>query len=277
MLKMSVDGKEYMSETFSVSDPIKLSVGYNCTDGVLLTWSAYPSASNYKLYTIKDNTLQVLKTTTDTSVLINRKEISSDYFAISPVHPEGFEGLRSLTINAASQGVGCYVQSLLADINTENAVTLTLNLGTAMGMKSIKWEKQTGANSYSLLGVSAANTSLTYTFTDFTPKQGIQYYRAILTTQDGREITSDLASVIFLNTHQFTLFPNPVSQTFTILSGTIDDFELSIYNSQGQKVRTELLNNISQYYSLEGLKNGIYICVISLRGRPLYRSKIIKI
>ena len=279
ILKMSVEGKDFISEAFSVSKPMTLNVGYNCTDGVLLMWSKTSSASAYNVYSIKDNSLQLLKTTSDTSVLIGKpQEVSSDYYAVSSVHQSGFEGLRSLTINAADQGVGCYFQSLLADVTPDKTIGLSLGLGTATGLKSIRWEKQTGPDSFSTLGntlVIPGNTA--YNFSDVNPKQGVQYYRAVLQTLDNRQIISDLASVIFLDAYNFTLYPNPASQDFTILSGTIDNFELTIFNAQGKKLRTDIVNNISQTINVETLNKGIYVYIISLKGKPVFRGKLIKI
>lgn len=277
ILKMSVNNQDFISASFFVSKPPKLSVGYNCTDAVLLTWPKNSAASSYNLYTLKDNKVQILKTTTDTIIEVKRAEITSDYFALSSVHFSGFEGIRSPTLNASLQGVACYFQSLLADIGSGKEINLSLKLGTVVGLKAIRWEKQTGPGTYSLIGTAIVNAGLTYGFNDYNPKQGIQYYRVVLETQDGREIISDLASAIYLDIYKFTLFPNPVSQAFTVLSGSNEDFDLDIYNTQGQKVFTGRLNNISQSYNIDSLKNGIYVCVISLKGRIMFRSKIIKI
>ncbi|NEU07263.1 S8 family serine peptidase [Flavihumibacter sp. R14] len=279
ILKMSVQGKDFVSDPFSISSPMTLNVGYNCDDAVLLTWPKNELAAAYNIYTIKDNVLQLLKTTADTSAQLSKpQEVFSDYYAVSPVHETGFEGIKSLTINAAEQGVKCYFQSLLADITADKNVSLSISLGTTVGLKNIRWEKRTGPDSFGSLGVTSLTSSLTnYTFIDQNPRQGIQYYRAILETVDGRKIISDLASVIVLNPYNFTVYPNPTAQSLTVLSGTIDDFEFTIFNSQGQKLSTELVNNINQTFSVEHLQNGVYVYMVSLKGKPLFRGKFIKI
>lgn len=277
MMKMSTAGREFTSGSFSISKPLKLTVGYNCPEEILLNWPREVSSASYNLYTLKNNRLQILKSTSDTTIAVKRNEIEAEFFAVSPVHLSGFEGLRSLTINAATQGVACYFQSLLADIGQDRNIVLSLKLGSVLGIKAIRFEKQTGPGIYSTVGNAVLSSDLSYSFTDFYPKKGIQFYRAVIETLDGRLLISDIASVIFLDTYQFTLYPNPVAQNFTVLSGSNEEFVLNIYNSQGQKLFTERMNNFIQSFNIEDFGKGIYVCVISLEGRAVFRTKIIKL
>ncbi|WP_026898406.1 S8 family peptidase [Daejeonella oryzae] len=276
ILKMSINGLEYRSQSFSISKPLSLKVGFNCTDGALLVWPKQPNAQNYTIYTIKDNILQALQSTEDTVLKVSNSR-SSDYFAVSANSVQGFEGLRSFTINLNSQGVDCYFKTFLANNGSNDNIVLNLSLGTTSGLKNITWEKLTSRATFSSIGLSLINTgSLMYSFDDLSPKTGIQYYRAVLETENGTLIYSDTISAIYLKEYQFTLYPNPATESFSILAGTIDDFELSLYNSAGQKMSTEILNNLTQSFSVADLKPGIYVCIITLKGKPVYRSKLIK-
>jgi hypothetical protein len=277
LLKMTINGTDYISPSFSISKPLALKVGFNCSDGILLIWPKQQGAVNYNVYTIKDDILQLLQSTADTMLQISGNGVSSDYYAVSATSGQGFEGLRSFTININSQGVGCYVQTFLANPGTDENIILNLNIGTTTGLKSIKWEKLAGPDQFTAMGATEIiGNTLSYSFNDGAPKTGLQFYRALLETESGKLIYSDTISAVYLNPYQFTLFPNPANESFSVLAGTIDDFEINLYNSAGQKMSTAILNNLTQSYSVAKLKAGIYLCIITLKGKPVYKGKLIK-
>ncbi|MEB0015153.1 T9SS type A sorting domain-containing protein, partial [Glaciimonas sp. Cout2] len=70
------------------------------------------------------------------------------------------------------------------------------------------------------------------------------YYRAKLTTVDGTNVNSDLASAILLQSNQFTLYPNPVNAQLTILSGEANDYELKLYDAMGKLSLTKTFNGL---------------------------------
>ncbi|OKS86950.1 S8 family peptidase [Mucilaginibacter polytrichastri] len=275
ILKMDINGQPQMSKEFSLSKPLNLNVGYNCTTGTLLHWALQPGSKGYNIYTIKNNSLQQLTTTTDTTVIIPIQQQSTSYFAVSAIG-DGFEGIKSYTIDANNQGVGCYIKTLLANL-ANNTILLNLQIGSIVNLKSIAWEKMTGPDLYTTLGTTPiTSTALAYNFTDANPKKGIQYYRATLTTGDNQIIYSDIASIIFLQSSQFTVYPNPVSTQLTILSGDINNYDFKLYDINGRvsfdKSITELQNKIPL-----NVMPGVYVYVISLNGKILYKGKLIKI
>jgi hypothetical protein len=275
MLKMSINGTNHISKEFVISKPLSLNVGYNCTDGTLLHWNPQPGATGYTIYTIKDNVLQQLATSADTSVIIPAQMQSSKYFAVS-ARGNGFEGIKSFTIDATSQGVGCYVKALLANVADNRSIALNLTLGSVLNLKSITWEKLTGTNLYTALGTTNINPNmLAYSFTDTYPKKGINYYRAKLTTADDKIVYTELASASLLQSNQFTLFPNPVTTQLTILTGEQKDFEIKFYNSVGKLSLRQTFNGLQNNIPIN-LVPGAYVCAITLNGKIIFTTKIIK-
>jgi hypothetical protein len=274
ILKMDINGQEHISKEFSLSKPPNLEVGYNCADGTLLHWKAQPGSKGYNIYAVKDNLLQKLTSATDTTIIVPAQHQSSPYFAVS-AQGDGFEGLKSYTINVSDQGVGCYIKTLLANI-AGNTILLNLQVGSVVNLKSITWEKLTGSNVYTKLGTTIIGTSLAYQFTDVNPKKGIQYYRAKLTRDDGQITYSDLANATFLQNGQFTIYPNPVSTQLNILSGDINDYEFKLYDAGG---RLSLDKNISELQNIIqiNLNPGVYVYVIMLKGKIVYQGKLIKV
>lgn len=274
MLKMDINGQAHISKEFILSKPLSLQVGYNCTDGTLLHWKPQPGAKGYTIYCIKDNILQALTTATDTTIIIPAAQRSSPYFAIS-AQGDGFEAMKSLTINVTTQGVGCYVKNLLATV-VDKTIVLNLQIGSVVNLKSIAWEKQIGLNTYSQLGTTTVSGALGYQFTDANPKLGIQYYRAKLTTVNGNVIYSDLADATFLQDGQFKIYPNPVSTQLNILSGDINNYEFKLYDAGGRLSMDRQLNELHNTIQVN-LDPGIYVYVILLKGKVIYQGKMIKV
>lgn len=274
MFKMDIEGKPLVSAEFNISKPLNLKVGYNCTTGTLLHWLPQQGNTGYVVYSIKDNLLQQLKATTDTMLIIPAEQQASKYFAVS-AKGNGFEGLKSYTIDATVQGVGCYVKTLLANV-ADNKVLLNLSLGSVLNLKTITWEKMTGANTFTAIGTTPIVTNqLSYQFTDAAPKH-VQYYRAKLTTSDNEVIYSDLVRAIVLQSRQFAVFPNPVNTEFTVLSGDINNYDFKLYDASGKLSMTKVLNNLQNVIPVN-LNPGIYVYVIALNGNVVYNGKMIKL
>jgi hypothetical protein len=274
MLKMDIGSNSFLSAEFNISAPIALSVGYNCTQGTLLHWTPQQGSTGYVVYTIKDDVLQKLSTVTDTSVIIPAGQQTSRYFAVSAAG-NGFEGLKSYTIDVTTQGVGCYVKTLLATV-TGNKVLLDLSLGSTVNLKSISWEKMTGPAAFTSIGGSPVITNqLGYQFTDVAPKP-VQYYRAKLITADNQVIYTDTVKAVVLQNKQFAVYPNPVDKQFTILSGDINNYDFKLYDASGKLSLTQTLNNLQNTVAVN-LNPGIYVYSISLSGNVVYSGKLIKL
>ncbi|MET3978733.1 hypothetical protein ABIB62_001302 [Mucilaginibacter sp. UYP25] len=275
MLRMRIYNQDHISREFTISKPLTMQVGYNCTTGTQLHWNPQPGATGYVVYTIKDNLLQKLTTATDTSIVIPADAQSSTYFAVS-ARGNGFEGVRSVTIDVTNQGVGCYIRTLLAEVTDNKTIELSLQVGSTLNLKTITWEKLTGTGQYTAFGTSTVNNGLLeYRFTDASPKKGINYYRAKLTTADGFNVTSELASAILLQSNQFTLYPNPVNTQLTILSGEANDYELKLYNSIGRLSLTKTFNGLQNTVPINVMP-GVYTSVITQKGKVIFSAKVIK-
>lgn len=274
ILKMEINGQIYISKPFSISRPPIIQVGYNCTDGTLLHWSAQTGSAGYIVYTIKSNLLTRLTTSADTSIIIPAQQQSSSYYAVS-AQGNGFESIKSYTIDATTQGVGCYVKTLLANV-INNGVLLNLNLGSVVNLSSISWEKLVSNNQYLSFGTNSITTSLNYQFTDQNPRKGIQYYRAKLITQDGKTIYSDTASVNYLQASQFVVYPNPVSSLLNILSGDSNNYQFKLYDATGRLSLNAELNELKSTIQLSVIP-GVYVYVILLNGKIVDQGKLIKI
>jgi hypothetical protein len=274
MLKMNIGSQTFTSGEFSISKPLTLDVGYNCSSGTLLQWNPQPGSTGYTVYTIKDNLLQKFASVADTSIIIPAQQQTSTYFAVNATG-SGFEGIKSYTIDATTQGVGCYVKTLLANV-VNNTVVLNLQLGSVYNLKSITWEKTTAAGQYIALNTMPVSTSVSYQYTDNNPRQGKQYYRAKLTTVNGDIIYSNIADAIYLQPNQFVIYPNPVAGQINIISGDINNYEFKLYGIDGKLNMVKSLNELQNTIPVK-LTTGVYIYTIGLNGKVVYNGKLIKI
>ena len=186
-----------------------------------------------------------------------------------------FTGLKSYTIDYTQQGVACYVRSLFASVTDVNKIRLDLSIGTVLDIKNIIWEKQTGVNTYTVLQqTKPGNNILDYSIFDDKPKSGIQFYRVTFETANGN-IVSDLVSATFLKENEFSFYPNPVTDYLTILSGSFEDYSLSIFNILGQKVFEEKAASTNRF-GLTALTTGVYVGVIVKNGEQVKQFKLIK-
>lgn len=274
LVKMEVGGNIIFSKSFVLSAPRNLTVGYACADAVVLNWNPQPNAKGYTLYTIVDNKLSPFLNTVDTIIKLDKAKLMGNYFAVA-ANGNNFSGLKSYTIDYTQQGVSCYTRSLSASVTSDQKIQLDLSIGTTLDLKNIIWEKQTGVNTFSVLKQTAiTGNQLNYAIFDENPKKGLQFYRVTFETTNGKVI-SDLASVVFLKPDDFSFYPNPVTDYLTVLSGSFDDYGLSVFNILGQKV-FEGSATSSNKFDLSKLSSGVYVGVIVKNGQQLNKFKIIK-
>lgn len=274
LLKMQIGAQTYYSKTFSISHPLTLNVGYNCTDGTLLQWQPQPGNQGYTVYTIKDNLLQKLSTTADTMMIVPALNQTSVFYAVSAAG-NGFEAIKSYTVDVTTQGVGCYVKTLLANI-VNNTAVLNLDLGSSFNLKTISWEKLTAPSTFTTLATIPVSSATSYQFTDNNLKQGKQTYRAKLTTANGSIIYSNPADATYLQSQQFVIYPNPVADKLNILSGDLNNYQIKLYGIDGRLNITQNFNGLQNSIPVR-LVSGVYVYVIELNGKVVYNGKLVKI
>lgn len=274
ILKMEINGKEFQSQSFVVSKPALLNIGYNCSDKLLFHWKPQPGAIGYTLYNLKNNDLVPLTQITDTIIEVSKSAAASAYFALS-ANGQDFNGIKSYTVNYTDQGIACYVKTLIGNADAD-LIKLDLTIGTTYKLKRIIWEKQSAPGVFNQLTETAVNSGqLTYSINDEHPRIGIQYYRVTFEANDGLKVQSDPIAVTFLKQAGFVTYPNPVTDYLSVLSGDFEPYTLSLYNLSGQKVFFGDGNGANQF-NISSLSAGIYIGSITRNGNVLKTIKIIK-
>jgi hypothetical protein len=286
LLKFTTTDSVYVSDTFYLSPRLNLFTGYSCGDSALIYWQHQQQAALYQVYRMSTQYLQNYTQTTDTVLAFHNDALpdnASPYFAVSPIHKDGWVGLKSDGTNYLVQGTNCYFRNLLATLNDNGSVLLQLSLGTTYQLEQITWEKlngkgsQTSTPSFQTLSQQATTSATDYTYVDPQPTAGVNYYRVKLTTSTGQTIYSDPVPVYLLNSRQYLLYPNPVYTSLNILSDVPDNQELRLYDMNGKLVLDKTFYDTPSAFDLSGLPLGVYECVILKEGKKVFTQKIIRL
>lgn len=272
LLKFSMADTSFISDTFYLSPRLSLQTGYDCGDSAFIYWSSLSSATAYEVYRLGAQYLTPYTLSTDTFLQITTG--GSPTFAVSPVHKDGWAGLKSYGTNYTTQGTGCYFKSLLADVTGDNTVTLTLTLGTGYQLKQLHWERLSGGV-YTTLSNTAINGT-DYTYIDSKAPAGVVYYRVKLITETGKVIYSDPVPVYLLNNNSYLLYPNPVHTTLYLISKEPGDGLLQIYDMGGRLLLQKALQDQMESISVQHLPAGVYNCVLFNHGKKVMMKKIVK-
>ncbi|UII23563.1 S8 family serine peptidase [Fulvivirga ligni] len=267
----------FTSPTFTISRPIEAQVGFNCADSVLLIWNNQSGVERYNIYTLGEQYLETIATTSDTAFMFSKSDYDQNLFSIRPVLSNEYEGAQNAVFDYRIQGVDCYLGSFLALEDQQNElVNLTLSIGTTYNVKEITFQRADGSEFTNISTLSPDGTTISYT--DSNPIQGLSRYRAIITLNSGLEVMSEEALVYFLSDQPVLIFPNPVQEQQAISVYTKynpgDKYILRLYNTQGQQVFATTLLSEREFVPLDGIQKGLYIYTIS--GDNInYKSKLV--
>ena len=274
--RMIVNTNTYSTDSFSISKPLQLNVGFDCPDSLLLFWNKVNGVNKYIIYSLHDKYLKAVNTVSDTSIMLAKATIPSTHFAVAPVFDNTQEGIKSQTINYTLQGTGCYIKNFLADLQADNTVALNLNLGTNIRIKQVHFEKQTNRGWVTMLSLPV-NNNLTYSTIDKTPISGVNHYRAKLELMNGKFVYSDIVVVYYLGQNNFIVFPNPLqrNQPLQILSKDGFNHTVKLVDIFGRTVWNQKINNLLETISVNKLSTGIYILLIEKENKKVLHRKII--
>jgi hypothetical protein len=275
LLRMTINGLHFESDSFVISKNIQLQVGFNCQDSVMVNWNDIPRANQYRLYALTSNFLQPVITQSNTAFIFAKKDIDSKYLTVAPVL-QNREGIMAFTINYETQGVACYFKSFLAELALDKAA-ISFELGSLYQVKKIEIEKDQG-NAFVSIQTFVPPLQLSYQSQIGNLHQGINRFRIKITFQNGKTIYSEEELVYFTNNQKFVVYPNPVhvGQSFNILRNNLDDATLILYDSYGRKLQQSFLQDIVNPINTAFLQSGIYFMVIIDKDQKrIFQQKVI--
>ncbi|MDH3649564.1 MAG: S8 family serine peptidase [Saprospiraceae bacterium] len=273
-LRMLFDSHTVISDTFTISPSPILEIAFNCSDSLLLVWSAIDSAKSYQVLGLTGSYLEPIHVSEDTTTIIrNVKNVK--HFAVAPISHSNILGVRSRTINLDFQSVGCYIDNFLADL-VEDQVRLQLFLGSRHNVAEVILEKWTNNEAFVQIASFAKTGALHFEFFDDHLLTGGNIYRAVLRLSNGQLVYSE-ESLIRYSPMEFLLVPNPIarSEGFSIISKTTDIYTIRFYDVLGKLVRTDNLFSRFEILGTEAFLPGVYYYFISANGQNLDEGTIV--
>jgi Subtilase family/Secretion system C-terminal sorting domain len=273
ILRMNLSSQNFVSDTFTISKRFDVLVGFNCPDSFMLFWNKISGVDSFQVYRLGEKYMQPLLTTVDTAVVLAKQTNPSLYYAVAPLI-KNKTGLRSYAYNYTTQGVACYVRTLLGQLVATSA-KLDLELGTSYNVKSITWQKLT-TNGYMPLETIQNISGLTYGYIDNSLTHGLNIYRVKIELADGRIVNSETVTVYFAQ-EPYIVYPNPVPQyhPLTLISNDPDIAQLEVFNMLGQKVFEKTLNDFSNTIPTDRFSKGIYLLRVLKDNQPQATLKLI--
>ena len=274
LLRVTINSQQHRSDTFSISSKLNLRVGFNCYDSVLLFWNKVPGVDSYRLYGLADKFLQPYIDLRDTQYTIARNSLLFSHFAVASLL-SGRPGIKSYAIDYSTQGVGCYVSNLTADLLNDTAAFLHLTIGTGFNVEQISFEKLISSK-FTVIKIFQGIFSLDFTFNDLHLSQGENTYRAAIHLKDGRIVYSNPTTVIYLSTFKFIAYPNPLQshRNITIQFKELHNQIIQLMDASGQVLMSLKADNTMFRQRLD-YRAGIYFLRIADPSR--LTSKTIKI
>jgi hypothetical protein len=275
LLRMTVNGQTFISDTFTISIAPNIQVGFNCEDSALLFWNKLPGISSYTVYRLGDKYLQPLVTSADTSFIV-RAPGDKLWYTIAPVITDNYQGMKAYTINFRTQGVDCYLKNFFADLQNGNMGWLSASIGTLLNVKSITFEKLVNRQ-WQVLQTIQPVTRLDLELADNNLADGVNSYRVKIGLTNGLFVTSEPQSIYYFLTTRYIIFPNPARTTgalTVLMKEEPQNTYLQLFNTLGQKVLQQRLTQTAESIPLSRLKGGIYFVFIQKNGKKEFTGRI---
>lgn len=204
----------------------------------------------------------------DTFAVLNKADFPQPRFSVTPAGESGKLGLRSAAPDIGEQGVGCWFENFLAELNDDFQVDLKLSVGTVYGIRALNFEKMEAGQFVSLKNWQPL-TSEYFEFTDEFPQQGVNRYRAHIELENGGVLFSDTVEVYFLNDKKLLVFPNPVAPRgrLKVLSDSPEEVAFVLFDVLGKLILEKKLEEPREEIRLPGLPRGVYFWGTRVNGK----------
>ena len=274
-VRMTIDGKVFVSDTFLIAKDFLPALGYNCQDSLMLSWDKIDNTQRYLVSALNGDTFVPIAQTNEGAVTIDKRKVNSLYFAVTPIAPDGTIGLRSKVYNLTGQVVNCFLKGFTADM-VEGQSYLNLSLSELALLKKISFQKWDGTAFNDLYSFVPQAAFFTYFYSDPAPALGQNTYRAkVVFNNNGIAYTSS-ETVFYFENIPVAVFPNPVEvgTTLNVKAKNPTDCVWRLYDILGRLVEELPLETGDEFISAPDTK-GIYIYRATKNGQQVGTGKLI--
>ena len=271
LARMTINTDEYPTEEFVLSREFFVSVGFDCEDSAQLNWKYQAAIDHYRVLYLGDESLEELRVTTDTFTILDLVQSSKTIYSIEPVFANGKTAIKSPAFDYRALGAGCYLSSFFAILAEDgNSVLLSLTLGTYYGVAQVEFQRLIDGE-YQTIATETDFEGFPLEISDIPTIPGLQYYRVIVSFDNGGVLDSDPVSIYFLSDDlPVMVFPNPAKlgdgvNVFTKPLSGQDTFELIDLN--GKVLMKKSLLTDRDFLFTDGVEAGMYIYRITVGGQ----------
>jgi len=276
-LKMIIEEQSYVSDTFSISSPLRLNVGFNCTDSLSFYWDSIKDADYYTLYNLEGSEMKPLFNTQDTVVTMSKSDLSSSYLKIQPIK-RGKALVQSGAVDFNLQGSNCFLESYYVEAIQEEGIYHNLQLSSLNGVEKIVFEKRMSLDNNWKELAEYRETDFEIEYLEPDPDNGFNSSRAIIYFSNGERIVSEIQSAYFVNSSPYIVYPNPliVSEDLRVFAKEKDpNAIIEFYNAQGQEQLSFPIPNDRNFLDLSVLNSGLYFYIIRNEELSISQGKIL--
>ena len=274
-MRFRVGNVDLVSDIIALSRPQRLQVGFNCEEDVLFVWQEDPSASGYILFRLGEKYLEPILTGADTFAIVSKDASGRNFYSMAPLYADQ-RGDRESTIDYDLQGIGCYFKSFLPreNIVTSHAI-FDVGLATTYNLESATLERE-AHGTFETVEIINAISSPELTFTDPEVRSDLHSYRVKLKTNDGTVVYSDEVQVLFLQSDEVYVYPNPAFAGLNTNIIATDDTStlINLYDMHGRLVRQFEDFGIIKTINTAGLPTGTYVLRMRLQNGKVVTAKL---
>lgn len=275
-VKMVIGPYAYVSDTFTVSQPLELEAENDCSSDFVLSWNGNTSINSYTLFGLENNVMSPLLNTSESSVKLDKATYPQSYFAVQPTLSGGLSGIRSYAIDYGNQNAGCYLRSFLALLEPGDYVSIDLSVNLPGDIEEviIYKEFQEGLEIFQQFSPGTENL---FDFQDYDLEPGRYVYTVQLNLKNGDVITSDSIEVFYTDKNTVMAFPNPVTYNTVNILNNYPGGTLQLINAKGEVINTFELVNTVENIDLTGFQKGMYLYRIMYEDKVVASGRIIRL
>ena len=263
-----------VSDSFVISNPVSIHVGFVCKDSFLLYWNK-AKTNQYQVYRLGSKYLEPLQKVADTFAIFQKAQHPDLFYSVAPVI-NNKPGLRSYTINYTTQGAGCYIKTFYAILQNLDNALLTADLGTLFNVSEVSFQKITALGIQNLKTIAnPSSTSLDYS--DLQLTQGTNLYRLQIKLNNGNVVFSGTDVVYYFPAKPVLIYPNPVKQNEQVIILARDPglYSIKIFDINGRLIHQQQVNNIFQKLWTGRLPAGLYFVNVIEANKKLFTQKLV--
>jgi hypothetical protein len=253
-LRFTSSGLTTFSDSFVISRPLSIAVGFNCPDSFMFYWPPYRPGT-FVGWRLGATVMEPFVSLTDTLLLLPKAGNPALHYAVSPLLPGNRHGIRSFATNYTTQGTDCYIRGFTAFLSNTGA-ELVASIATSFRVKRSRIIK---VNTNAVIAEFTPAGGLIYTARDNNLQAGINRYVFELELTDGRKIRSNVEDVYYPGTQSIFVFPTPLArgQYLNISTAEADFGMFSVYDNLGRKLLDKRIVTTQEKIATQNLPKGV--------------------